>query len=418
MELLPTILLVVLFVVLEGFFSGTELAFISISRPKLWNLVEKGNRAARMIESHLKLPARLYGTTSLGTNIMVVSGTAVVTAYFAQTRPEDADLWALLIMTPVTLLFGEIFPKSFLRRWTDVYSYYAVYPLTLSQTLFTPVLWVTSGITRMIFSMVGMDEKYDVNTITHEELRHQFRLSEKEFDLHPDEKRTIHRIFQIKNTTAEQCMVPLIKVSAVRENETIQSVRSRLHQSGYSLLPVYKDKVYNITGILNAFDVLRYGSEAQFAHELARPAYYVYMSKKINDLLTEMQQAGVQMAVVVNEYSAAIGIVTREDLAEEIFGEIEDEYDKRAPNVVRLAQDRWAVDAGVEVDLLNEQYGWNLPKGDYETVAGLILARLDHIPKAGETVTIDSLRLIVREATEKGIQKIEVVRMNKAQKKT
>jgi CBS domain containing-hemolysin-like protein len=408
MDLTTTLALVALFVLLEGFFSGTELALISINRPRLTHLIEHGNRAAKMLEEQLKLPARLYGTTSLGTNLMVVSGTAVMTAYFAKNYPGDPDLWAMLVMAPLTLLLGEIIPKAFFQRWADRVSYIAVYPLKAAEIIFTPVLWITSGISRLMLGIVGVDEKHDVRTVTYEEIRRHFSLAEKEFDLHPDEKKMIHRIFDIKNTTAEQCMVPLINLTAVGENETVKSVKSRLYQSGFSRLPVYKDKIYNITGILNAFDMLSYGAEARVAQDLARPAFYVYQSKKINDMLAEMQRADVQMAIVVNEYSAAIGIVTREDLVEEIFGEIEDEYDKRPPTIEQLGPNRWLVDASVEVDMLNERFGWNLPLGDYETIAGYILIKLERIPKKGEKSTIGDFEFTVREATERGLQKVEV----------
>lgn len=411
MDIVPTLSLVALFVLLEGFFSGTELALISLSRHRLTHLVEQGSKAAKMLEKQLKHPARLYGTTSLGTNLMVVSGTAVMTAYFAGQYPGDADLWAMLVMAPVTLLFGEIVPKTFFHRWADRISYIAVYPLAAAEKLFSPVLWITSGIAKLLLGSVGVDEKQDVRTVTQEEIRRHFTMVEKEFDLHPDEKRMIHRIFDIKNITAEQSMVPLIKLAAVRENEPINSVRSRLYQSGFSRLPVYKEKIYNITGILNAFDVLRYGPDASLAHDLARPAFYVYQSRKINDLLEEMQQAGVQMAVVVNEYSAAIGIVTREDLVEEIFGEIEDEYDQKPPDVDAIGTNRWLADASVEVDLLNERYGWNLPQGDYETIAGYILIKLERIPKKNEQIIIGDFEFTIIEATEKGIQKVEVKKL-------
>jgi len=407
-DLPTTLALVALFILLEGFFSGTELALISLSRPRLAHLLEQGNRAAKLLEKQLKAPARLYGTTSIGTNLMVFAGTSIMTAYISRNYTGNPDLFALIIMAPLTLLFGEVIPKVFFQRWTERVSYIAIYPILAAEKLFSPILWITAGIARFMLNILGVDEKHDVKNITYEEIRKHFSLGEKTFDLHPDEKKMIHRIFDIKNTTVEQCMVPLINLTAVRENETVKSVKTRLYRSGFSRLPVYKDKIYNITGILNAFDVLRYGSEARLAHELARPAFYVYQGKKINDLLAEMQQAGVQMAVVINEYSAAVGIVTREDMVEEIFGEIEDEYDVRRPAVKRLGPQNWVIDAGAEVDMLNEQHGLDLPVGDYETIAGYVLQRLERIPKKDESFTIDNLGFTIMEATERGIHKMKV----------
>ena len=408
MDLPTTVALVALFVLLEGFFSGTELALISLSRPRLTLLLEQGNRAAALLEKQLKKPARLYGTTSIGTNLMVFSGTAIMTAYVSRNYSGDPDLLTLMVMAPLTLLFGEIVPKVFCQRWTERISYIAIYPIIAAEKLFSPILWVTYGISKIMLNILGVDEKHEIKNVTYEEIRKHFSLGEKMFDLHPDEKKMIHRIFDIKNTTVEQCMVPLIKLTAVRESESVQSVKARLYQSGFSRLPVYKDKIYNITGILNAFDILRYGTDTRVAQELARPAFYVYQGKKINDLLAEMQQAGVQMAVVVNEYSAAVGIVTREDLVEEIFGEIEDEYDVRPPALKRLGPQNWLIDAGAEIDMLNEQHGLNIPTGDYETLAGYLLQTLERIPKKDECFTIDNFSFTVIEATERGIHKLEV----------
>ena len=411
MDLQTTLALVALFIILEGFFSGSELALISLSRPRLTHLLEQGNKAAILLEKQLKNPARLYGTTSIGTNLMVFAGTAVMTAYFSRNYSGDADLYALIVMAPLTLLIGEIIPKAFFQRWTERISYIAIYPILVAEKIFSPILWITAGIAKVMLNFLGVDEKHEINNTSYEEIRKHFSLGEKTFDLHPDEKKMIHRIFDIKNTTVEQCMVPLIKLSAIRENESIKSIKRRLYQSGFSRLPVYKDRIYNITGILNAFDILRYGADAKMAKELTRPAFYVYQDRKINDLLAEMQEAGVQMAVVVNEYSAAVGIVTREDMVEEIFGEIEDEYDTRPPAVKRLTHNSWIISAGAEVDLLNEQYGFDIPVGDYETISGYLLHNMERIPKKDELVTIKDLSFKIIEATERGIHKLEVTKI-------
>ncbi|MEE8482966.1 MAG: hemolysin family protein [Nitrospinota bacterium] len=415
MELGTTLMLIAVCVAMEGFFSGAELAFISLSRHKLNHLVKQGNRAAKMLELQLKSPARLYGTTSMGTNIFVVAGTVLMTAYFAGFYPEDPDFFAVLVMTPVTLLLGEIFPKAFYHHWADRIAYIAIYPLTAAQKIFSPVLWITSGIARLALGAFGIEERYDVKTVSHDEIRRFFVLGEKKFDLHPEEKKMIRRIFDFKKTTVEQCMVPLIHIGAAENKETIESVRHKFHKSGFSRMPVYKDKIYNITGIINSFDVLRYGTDARNAGDLERPAFYVYQSKKINDLLAEMQQAGVQMAVVVNEYSAAVGIVTREDLVEEIFGEIEDEYDREngGKRIIKIGPNRWELDAVVEIDMLNERYGWEIPLGDYETVAGLILHSLETIPVKGETIKIGNLSFTIKEAGEMGITLVEVTGITK-----
>ena len=410
MDLMMTVYIVVFCVVMEAFFSGAEIALISVNRPKFSTLVKKGKKGALLLEELFKSPSKLYGTTSLGTNIFVVTGTAVTTAYFTGINPERADLWSILIMTPVTLLFGEIFPKAFFQRFTDKVTYVAVYPLYFFGKIFSPILWVTSGIVRVLLRQEGAEEIHDLKKASQEEIRRLFTMGEQEFDLHPEEMKMIHNVFELRHSTVEQCMVPLINISAVTENEPINSVRARLHGSGFSRLPVYSDKIYNIAGIITAFDVLRYSKGVMKAKDLMRPAFFVYRGRKVAELLSEMQQAGVQVAVVVNEYSAAIGIVTLEDLLEEIFGEIEDEYDTQSPLVESFGNNHWVIHANTEIDTLNDEYGWDLPEGDYETVAGYILAHLDRIPTKGETIELDGFTFIVVEGSHRGFQKIEVYR--------
>ncbi|MBI5637427.1 MAG: HlyC/CorC family transporter [Nitrospinae bacterium] len=412
MELPVTLILVTICVVMEGFFSGTELALISLNRHRLAHLIEQKDSAALLLERQFKNPANLYATTSIGTNLFVVTGTAIMTAYVSRLDMIDPDLWTVLIMSPVTLLFGEIFPKALFQMWADRISYLAVYPLALAQKLFTPVLWITAGGTKALMRIAGVEEGHDIREVSLEEIRHILRVGDKKLDLHPDEQKMINRIFGLRNITVEQCMVPLIHLTAVERNEPMESVRRKFEETRFSRMPVFSERFFNIIGIVNAFDILRYGSAARTAAPITRPAFYVYKKKKVDDLLSEMQQTGVQMAVVVNEYSDAIGIVTREDMVEEIFGEIEDEYDREqeSPQARETAPNRWVADGTAEIDHLNDRFGLNLPLGDYETLAGYILTSLDHIPRKGETVTLELYSFLIREATERGLKQVEITR--------
>ncbi|MDH5542191.1 MAG: hemolysin family protein [Nitrospinota bacterium] len=417
MELVTTIIIVVVCVFMEAFFSGSELALISISRHKLSLYVEQGKRGALLLQELFKSPSGLYGTTSLGTNMFVVAATAVTTAYFTKIIPGEADLWTILIMAPLTLLFGEIFPKALFQRYTDTISYVVVYPLSFFKKVFAPLLWVASGIVRVLLRQKKEDEIHDMKTVSQEEIRRLFTMGQKEFDLHPEEMKMIHNIFELRHTTVEQCMVPLINTYGVGENEPIGSVRAMLLDTGFSRLPIYSGKIYNVIGIVTAFDILRSSKGAVKAKDLIRPAYYVYRKKKISNLLSEMQKADVQMAVVVDEYSGAIGVVTREDLFEEIFGEIADEYDSPMSHVEVLEPNRWLIHAHTEIDMVKDRLGWDIPEGDYETISGYILSHLERIPVKGENITIGGFTFIVRECDNRGLIKLEVLQKGEKDEK-
>jgi putative hemolysin len=342
----------------------------------------------------------------------VVSGTAIMTAYLSGLNFTDADLLAVVAISPLTLVFGEIIPKTLYRRWAEKIAYLAIFPLITAQKVLAPVRWVSAGIARSIMAAVGVDASYDVRAISHEEIKLMFASEKKEMDLHPDEQKTIHRIFGLKHVTVEQCLVPLIHLTAVERKEPMSAVRAKFQESKFSRIPVFSERIFNIVGVINAFDVLRYGDSAKTAGDLTRPAFYVYRKKKADDLMQDMQRAGVQVAVVVNEYSAAIGIVSMEDLLEEIFGEIQDEYDREQelPQARQIGAGKWVVDGAVEIDLLNEKFNMGLPKGDYETLAGYILTALDRIPRKGESFTVGEFNFVIRDAFERGVKSVEVVK--------
>jgi len=415
MDLISTLAIVLVCIVLEAFFSGTEIALISLSRHKLSNLVENGKRGAMLVEKQFRNPSTLYGTTSLGTNLFVVLGTSIMTAYFTGIHPLRGDLYAVLVMSPLTLFFGEIFPKAVFQRFADKVAYIAIFPLLLFQKLFYPLLLFVSGIARLILG-VKKGEMESLHEHSEEEIRKLFSIGEKEFDLHPDEMMMINRIFDFRKTTVEQCMVPLVNVTAVSEDESIKSVKKKLFKSKHSRLAVYSDKIFNITGTISAFDLLRFSKGAEKVKEIMKPAFYVYLKKNIADLLPEMQIGGIQMAVVVNEYSGTVGVVTREDLVEEIIGEIEDEYDDDLSPFKVIAHNHWMVDGDVEIDLLNEQLAWNLPVADYETLSGYLMTDIERIPAVGEKIEIDGFIFVIVEGGERGITKIEVFKTGKENK--
>ncbi len=406
--------LVLACVAMEGFFSGTEMALISLNRHRLAHRAAKGDTAARLVEGQFRVPVSLYATTSIGTNLSMVAATAVVTAYLSASGfREDADLLAVVAVAPVALLFGEIFPKTLYRRWSEKISYVAIFPLMAAQKILAPVRLVAIWLARRILAASGVDATYDIGAISHDEIKHIFASERKEMDLHPEEQKIIHRIFGLKHVTAEQCLVPLIHLTAVERKEPVSAVRAKFEESKFSRIPVFSERIFNIVGVINAIDVLRYGDEAKIAADLARPAYYAYKNTKVEDLMPQMQRAGVHVAVVVNEYSDAIGLVSMEDLLEEIFGEIQDEYDREqeSPQIRETGPGRLAVDGTVEIDFLNEKYNLGLPKGDYETLAGYILTSIDRIPRKGEVVTAGDFRFVIREATERGIKSVDMTRI-------
>lgn len=410
MDIFTVIIIIVLCLILEGFFSGSELALISLNRIKLKHLSESGIKAAQSVEELLEKPERIFGTTSIGTNLAIVSSTAVVTAYLVELFGERGDLYATIIMFPIILLLGEVIPKAIFQQKADTITMKIIRPLRFALIVFYPVVELISKMTNFTLALVEGKEGLKKHFITREELRALSMPEKNQSSLDLDDKRIIQKIFDFKDTSAGECMVPLINFIAIEESSSADYAIKRAQEIAYSRLPVFKDRIYNITGILHTFDLLGL-SESEFGiKNIVRPAYYIPASKKIDDLLGELQQKGNHMAVVVDEHGAAIGIITIEDILEEIVGEIQDEFDDISSSYAKKTDDCYVIKGTMEIDAIKENLGLLLPEGDYETIAGLVLEKMGKIPKTGEILNLEGYKIVIKKVD---LRKIVLVELKK-----
>ena len=221
----------------------------------------------------------------------------------------------------------------------------------------------------------------------------------------------IHRIFNLGDITVEQCMVPLVQMYGISDSATLSEANTIANETGFSRLPVFHERMFNTIGILNTFDLLTAPSDNTQITSLIRPAYYVPSNKKVDDLLRELQQRGLHIACVVDEYGGCIGIVTIEDLVEEIVGDIEDEFDQPEEKIETYSEGGYIVEAEMEIQAINEALQLNLPEGEYETVGGLIIDRLERIPSPGDQVDLGEIRLTVRESGKRKVNTVIITRL-------
>lgn len=412
MDLSSTLIVVVLAILMEAFFSGSEFALISVNRPKLQHLAEKGNRSAQAVLDLLKTPETLFTTTSLGTNLAVVISTAVFTAYMVGHFGTKGDFFAVIIISPFILFGGEIIPKMIVQSRADSATLLIVYPLRFFHKIFSPLIPVFTFLTNFFLRGFGGKEQI-AKTLSREHIRQITRLDAQASSLEISEKRMLHKIFNFGETTVEQCMVPLAQIINIKDTANMAEAHAIANESGFSRLPVYHERIFNLIGILNTFDLLNVPSDTTPITGVIRPAYYVPPNKKIDDLLKELQQSGLHMAIVVDEYGGCIGIVTMEDLLEEIFGEIEDEYDEPEKLYESYADGGFLIGADKEIDLINDRLDTHLPKGDYDTLGGLVIDRLEKIPSPGDQVVENGVRLTVKDASKKKINSIILRKIDK-----
>jgi CBS domain containing-hemolysin-like protein len=419
---------------LQGFFSGSELALVSADRVRIRADQESGVRSARLLGRFLEDPERILTTTLIGTNLCVVSATTLFAALIhrvASDSPVPAEVLTVVVFGPVCLLFGELTPKSYYRRYSSRIAPIVIHPLTwLSFGLF-PLVAVVSQVSSVLLKLLGGEGDSGM-AVSRDELRLLLQFdssSRRERDskgqgnnnnsnneedqdeeaIEETEREMIHRIFDFPEVIVREVMRPLIDVVAISEQSTLKEAADLFLESGYSRLPVYHERVDDIIGVLRARELLREDLEQESIINLVRGVPYVPDTQKVDQLLTSLQRKRQGMAVVVDEYGGAQGLVTIEDILEEIVGEIEDEHDEPAPDIHQRGEFEYIVSARVEVDRLNEQLGMELEEGNYETLAGYLLEHLGQIPRAGDQHRTNRAVFTIVSATSRVVEKVQIL---------
>jgi putative hemolysin len=406
--ILAVLLVFLPLLVLEGFFSASEISLISANYRRLKHRAEEGRRGARMALWLLERPERMMATCLVGSNLAEISNTILVTALLIQWLGAWGEVGAMVLLPPLLLLLAEITPKSIGRQ----------YPNRLAQGL-APILWVVTWLiypvtlifatlSRLALWITGAHKISKIPFITREDLSLVVKKSGPEVDLETTERQIINRILHFSLRTVKEVMVPLVRVAAISDTSTVAQALEEFRATRFSRLPVFHRRIDNLVGVLHDFDLLGEEASDQGIKPFVRPVHYVPEIKKIDYLLPEMQRQGIHLAVVVDEYGGTVGIVTIEDLLEEIVGEIEDEFDQVVTPFKKLKENHYLINARIEVEALNEALNLELPPGDYETLAGFIISQMGDLPRAGEQLRWRNLRFVVRRAEARSVKEVEL----------
>lgn len=415
--LLPILLLVFL----EGLFSGGEISLVACDINIMRRKAKKGSRSAAMALKLMEQPEWFLATTLTGTNLCTVTNTALTTALFISIfGSERGDLLAIVMMIPLILIGGEVIPKSIFQQNADRLAPKISWFLWIASWVLYPVVFVLSRISRRVLSAFsGSKDLRYASYITKHGLESLLRDG-KSGDIMESEKEMIQRIFDFSDSTAGQIMVPLSNVTVLPVDTTISEATPIIVGEGYSQIPVYSDKVFNIIGILYSFDVMealyRKDQELLPPDEIRVETYtkkdvlYIPETKLAKELFFELQDRGEHMAVIVDEYGGAVGIVTIEDILEEIVGEIEDEYHSDGAVLYRkVGPGRYLFDAQAKIDTVRGLLPVDIPLGDYETLGGFLLHNLGRIPKRRDIFKHGTVTFVVEDADMKVIREVLVV---------
>ncbi|KPK46338.1 MAG: hypothetical protein AMK74_00450 [Nitrospira bacterium SM23_35] len=415
-ELLLGIFVILVCISCEGFFSGTETAMVSVDRARMKAVAEQGSKKAALIDAVLQAPEKFFSTTLLGTNISAVLSNAIATFLVIQYLGEQYAYITILIMTPLILIFGEIVPKTVYRYHAEHMTPHLIYPLKAMSVIFYPFVVVLAWLTQLFLKLFGMGSARFRPHATREDLENYLDMWNIDSRLRTAEKKIVERIFDFSETDVEDIMVPLVNIEALEIQDSIDEAVSLAQKTGYSRIPVYSEEAYNIIGIVHAFDLLTAEQKTQTLKDVMRPAPYVPNTAPIDELLKQLRTEGNSIAVVVNEYGGTVGIVTIEDILEEVVGEIYDEYDKEERLVVKIGKNKYLVNGRMEIDELNDHLTLQLPKDDYETVAGFLLKHMERIPSVGESFQFANLKFVVREADRRSIKEVSITISDESEK--
>ncbi|MGC8668844.1 MAG: hemolysin family protein [Chthonomonadales bacterium] len=426
------LLFVGLLILANSLFVLIETAMLTVRRTRIEQLMEEGDRRAKVVHDLLAEPTRMLATIQVALTVLQLftAGAAAESAVeplgrYLRAHLENLPLLAarahaiafvatILAVALLTLVIGEITPKSIAIRHAEPLSLFAAWPLRGLQAVGWPVVSLVTWLSNWLVRPFGGTATFHTSAMTEEELKLMVEQSEEHGVIETEEKEMIHSIFDFGDTVVRKVMTPRLDIAAVEANATIDELIQAVTASGHSRLPVYDEDLDNIIGIVHVKDVLQaLASDRRrvTVRDLMRPPYFIPENKRVDDLLAELRRSKTQLAVVRDEYGTVTGLVTIEDLLEEIVGEIQDEYDvEEEPDFVQVDERTCIIEGRMPLDDFNERMGVTIPVEESDTIGGFVFGLMGHQPAQGETAIWDGLEFAVEDTDGKRIRKVRVTR--------
>ena len=409
MDILLTLLLMVVLLMLKGFFSGSEIAMVNADKVKLNALAGKGHKGSRMVLEEFRSPEMFLGTTLVGTNIATIVLTTVGTLLVIGLVGDSGEWIAFLVFTPLFLVFGEIVPKSVYQHRSTEIAPKAIYVLRVFRVLFFPLVVVFSRLSRLGARVFGGGVLEQNVYMTREWIRSVAEMAERTSTVDAFDQGRIRRVIRFGDTTVGEAMIPIAEVTAINQTKSSRRAVAMVRNRGYNRLPVYHRNISNIIGVatITTWDMMDASLLEQPLEDLTKPALYVSPRQTIDQLLPLLRKRDDHMAVVVDEFGSAIGMITMEDIIEEVVGEIDVGYDfdeyspKKRHQLEEVEPDVYVMDARIPISEAVEVLGVHLSDRDAHTVGGLVTARLRRIPKVGDSIEEGGFLFVIEEANDR-----------------
>jgi len=403
-------------IILSAFFSGAEIALSSLDKITLKKLVKENKKEGQWVQALLRKPSSWLITVLIGNNLVNIAAASLATLFAAKIvggTPGKIVGIVTGIMTFIILIFGEIIPKRYCQQHALPISLKIAKPIYFLSVFFSPLVKVLTLLTQGILKVSGSKEVKKNHLITEKEIHTLIDIGAEEGILEKKEEEMAHSALEFDETQAKEIMVPRTKVVCIEEEENLYTLLELIKKVGYSRIPVYRKTIDNIVGIAYAKDLLNFFSKIDKSlkvKQIMHPPIFVPYTTHLSELFRKLQKEKTHLAIIVDEYGGVAGIITIEDLLEEIVGEIEDEYDLKKEKIISLENKSFLIDADTNINEVNEKIGTHFPEKTeaFESIGGFIIHFLGRIPQKGETIEYQNLKINITEADEKHIEKIKL----------
>jgi len=406
------LLSLLILLLLSSFFSASETALMSLSKIRIRQMLEEKIEGAETISKLVDNPSKLLSTILVGNNIVNISASALATSLAIRYLGATGVGFATGIMTLLILIFGEITPKALAAEYSEQVSLRVAKIIAVLTKVFSPVITILMLLTNLILRIFGKKINQEQPFITEEELKTMVHVGHEEGVLEGEEKQMIYNVFEFGDSQAQDVMIPRTEMVAIEVNSTYEEIINLFKSEQFSRIPVYQDTIDNIIGILSIKDLFLHNAckENFDIRKYLRKPFFTYEFKRTAEIFKEMRSNRTPMAIVLDEYGGTAGIMTIEDLVEEIVGDIEDEYDDNQEKEINvIKENEYIVEGSAKIDLVNELIGINIQTEDFDSIGGFVLGQFGRLPKKGESIKYKNIKFIIENIERNRIEKIRIL---------
>jgi len=405
------IIVLVILLFLSAFFSSAETSLTTVNKIKMRALAEEGNKKAEMVLQITEDSSKMLSAILIGNNIVNLSASSLTTS-IAYNLGGSAVAIATGILTVLILIFGEITPKTMATINSEKMALSYAYPIHFIMVIITPISFIINALSRVVFFILRVDPNAKVNAMTENELRTMVEMGHEDGAIEEEEREMINNVFDLGDAKAKDVMVPGVHVVFADVESSYEELIEIFRENKFTRLPVFEENTDNVIGTINMKDLLLYDNTKAFnIRDILREAYFTHEHKNISELLVEMRQAALNIAIVLDEYGETAGLITLEDILEEIVGEIHDEYDTNEEEEIfkKINEFEFIVEGSTNLDDLNDRVELGLESEDYDSLGGYIIEKLDRLPDEKDEITLeDGVRIVVDTLDKNRIEKVHI----------